>query len=457
MSLVTSSLDIVESRVRTDARFEAAIDLCMSFLANEGLQAPNLFRGVAPAKSVSVAMETVCQGGQIDYIGLNDPALCTGVMKECLRRMKKPLFPVHLVKVSHSDPRISYPLCNLCANAMLETFHVVYFQAFTMFPFPFSSALRVVEFSKLTIPPTLMVPQHQTLSEAHILSKDDPPEAKHVRMKEVLTAAALAGTVSPTFLNLIGLLNLLEQNSARNGTSLSFLAATFAGDFLTDHGHGMQQNSPEWRDATKIASQIMMDLILHIYRMFPPHGEQPPPSQAEVQGQASSHQARGNQRAGDAVIPASSLSPKKNDPEDVGCWVGFGSGEEDVGTVGGDSRATPAVSRLFGLFDDPNDAKSTSNGKQSSALQNQIAISGELTDAGSSEEEGEKEGGRGSSQEEDEDEDEEEGEPVDLVAVAKHSYAAGDDDELSFQKGDKIRLNSNIPSSPDFLSPHTLN
>lgn len=82
-----------------DAKLEAAIDSCMSFLANEGLQAPNLFRGVAHSRDVEAALQTVCEGEHINFVELNDPALCTDVMKECLKRMKKPLFPVHLVKV----------------------------------------------------------------------------------------------------------------------------------------------------------------------------------------------------------------------------------------------------------------------------------------------------------------------------------------------------------------------
>jgi len=82
-----------------DAKLEAAIDSCMSFLANEGLQAPNLFRMVARSDDVVAAMHTVCEGEHINFVEINDPALCTSLMKECLKRMKKPLFPVHLVQV----------------------------------------------------------------------------------------------------------------------------------------------------------------------------------------------------------------------------------------------------------------------------------------------------------------------------------------------------------------------
>ena len=244
-----------------------------------------------------------------------------------------------------------------------------------------------------------------------------------MRMKEVLTAAALAGTVSSTFLNLIGLLNLLEQNSAANGTTLSHLAATFAGDFL--HDQPLEPNSPEWRAATKAASRIMMDLIMHIYRMFPPHGEG-----SENVGQADGGAAPDGQAEQLAMeFGESNLVEHKSGGNDD--WVGFGSPDDEgekIAGVAGNDAGSAIVSDLFGLLVDSKDESSAA--KDRSQGQDQVP-DGELSHS--------ERDSTGSGPNLEEEDDEDDREAVDLVALAKHSYTAGDDDELSFQKDDKIR------------------
>jgi hypothetical protein len=71
----------------------------MDFLANEGLTASNLFRAVANPKLIESTMQSVLQGERVNFVQLNDPALCTGMLLESLKRLNKPLFPTHLLEV----------------------------------------------------------------------------------------------------------------------------------------------------------------------------------------------------------------------------------------------------------------------------------------------------------------------------------------------------------------------
>eukprot|EP00284_Hemiselmis_tepida_P016465 CAMPEP_0174917396 /NCGR_PEP_ID=MMETSP1355-20121228/2420_1 /TAXON_ID=464990 /ORGANISM="Hemiselmis tepida, Strain CCMP443" /LENGTH=222 /DNA_ID=CAMNT_0016162477 /DNA_START=158 /DNA_END=822 /DNA_ORIENTATION=+ len=209
-----------------DARLEGAVNQCMDYLANEGLLAPNLFRTVPPKAIVEAAIEDVLAGETINFVAVNDPALCTAVLMAGIRRMNKPLFPVHLL---------------------------------------------------------------DALAEAQQLSVHDPPETKHLRAKQILTSAAMQGTVSSTFLNLVGLLNLLGQNTASNGTSYAQLASTFAPDWLPDHGRGQSTATPEGRAAMQLCTRVMTELIIGIYFMFPANeddqGGGHPPLNAEQHGQ----------------------------------------------------------------------------------------------------------------------------------------------------------------------------
>jgi len=48
----------------------------------------------------------------------------------------------------------------------------------------------------------------------------DPVEQNHVRMQQLLLDAVRQNAVSPVFLNLLGLLNLVVQHSSDNGSTL---------------------------------------------------------------------------------------------------------------------------------------------------------------------------------------------------------------------------------------------
>ena len=145
-----------------DARLEAAVNGAMDYLANEGLTVMGLFKDKAPHASVHKTMVSIMSGSpppppgdpepwqNVDFVALNDAPLATSVLEECLIRMSEPVFPCKLVE-------------------------------------PLAEALRQ--------------------------SALEPEDKKHVRMQETLLGAVRQNAVSPIFLNLLGLLNLVVQVS----------------------------------------------------------------------------------------------------------------------------------------------------------------------------------------------------------------------------------------------------
>ena len=145
-----------------DARLEAAINGAMDYLANEGLTVMGLFKEKAPHASVHRTMVSIMSGSpppppgdpgpwqNVDFVTLNDAPLATSVLEECLIRISEPVFPWKLVE-------------------------------------PLAEALRQ--------------------------SSLEPDDKKHVRMQETLLEAVRNNAVSPIFLNLLGLLNLVVQVS----------------------------------------------------------------------------------------------------------------------------------------------------------------------------------------------------------------------------------------------------
>ena len=118
----------------------------------------------------------------IDFVTLHKAALATTVLEECLVRVSDPVFPHRLVA-------------------------------------PLTEAMRQ--------------------------SKVDPPDKQHMRMQQVLLDAVRQNAVSPVFLNLLGLLNLVVQHQSQNGCSLQVAAEAFAPRMLENFGAGFVPDSRE--------------------------------------------------------------------------------------------------------------------------------------------------------------------------------------------------------------------
>ena len=193
-----------------DARFEATINGAMDYLANEGLTVMGLFKDKAPHADVHRIMVTVMSGKDIDFVTLHKAALATSVLEECLVRVSNPVFPWRLVV-------------------------------------PLAQALRQ--------------------------SKLEPPEKQHIGMQQVLLDAVRLNAVSPLFLNLLGLLNLVVQHQSQNGCALKVAAEAFAPRMLENFGAGFAPDSREYIHSIHTACTVLEELIDKVYLMFPPAGE----------------------------------------------------------------------------------------------------------------------------------------------------------------------------------------
>ena len=192
-----------------DSRLEAAINGTMDYLANEGLSVPGLFQSKAPAASVHKTMVAVFSGQDPDFVALNDAPLATSILDECLIRMSEPVFPWKLVD-------------------------------------PLSEVLRV---------------------------NTEPPERQHIRTQAIVLDAVRRNSVSPVFLNLLGLLNLVVQHAGENGCDLEVAAGAFAHRMLENFGASMQPDSQQWRLSISKATSVLSHLIDKVYVMFPPQNE----------------------------------------------------------------------------------------------------------------------------------------------------------------------------------------
>jgi hypothetical protein len=90
-----------------DNRLETAINLAMDFLANEGLETPNLFRSVPVQRNVEEAISVIRKGGQVDFISRNDAPLTIAVLLECMKGISRPVFPTHLLESLSEAQRVS--------------------------------------------------------------------------------------------------------------------------------------------------------------------------------------------------------------------------------------------------------------------------------------------------------------------------------------------------------------
>ena len=186
----------------------------MDYLANEALVFEGLFKKRAPNISVHKTMVSIVSGVAIDFVELNDAPLACDVLHECLIQMSQPAYPSQLVDRLHE-------------------------------------ALRA--------------------------SKSDPPEQQHERMQAVMLQAVTHKAVSPMFLNLLGLLNLVVQNSKENGCSLQVVAEMFAPRMLAGPKAPASPDSQEIRLALSRVGTVMMELIDKVYMIFPPVTSGDPP------------------------------------------------------------------------------------------------------------------------------------------------------------------------------------
>jgi hypothetical protein len=90
-----------------DNHLEAAINLAMDFLANEGLETPNLFRSVPVQRTVEECLSLIRKGEQVDFIARNDAPLTIAVLLECMKGISRPVFPTHLLESLSEAQRIS--------------------------------------------------------------------------------------------------------------------------------------------------------------------------------------------------------------------------------------------------------------------------------------------------------------------------------------------------------------
>jgi hypothetical protein len=145
-----------------DARLEVAINSTMDFLANEGLEVPNLFRAVAQPREVENVMKIVRAGREYDFITANDAATTVGVLK-----------------------------------------------------------LSIAEKSQAVFPTSLLEPLAEIIKEYR-----HSPKERISKLQKLLQGSVTKGVVSALFLNLLGLLNLVNEHSASNGTQVCMTTTT---------------------------------------------------------------------------------------------------------------------------------------------------------------------------------------------------------------------------------------
>ena len=179
-------------------------------------------------------MKSIMSGVAIDFVELNDAPLACDVLHECLLQMSQPAYPSQLV-----DP----------------------------------------------------------LHEALRASKSDPPGQQHEKMHSVMLEAVRLKAVSPMFLNLLGLLNLVVQNSKENGCSLQVVAEMFAPRMLAWPKAPASPDSQEFRLALSRAGAVMMERVEKVYVIFPPF----PPTESQADAAAPLHHTP---RSGDFECPS---------------------------------------------------------------------------------------------------------------------------------------------------------
>jgi hypothetical protein len=187
-------------------RLESIVTDAMDYLANEGLVYPRLFRNITarPQSDALIDASIVENGEKIDFIERNDASLAAGVLIASLSRFHQPIFPTSLF-----DLLIS------------------------------------------------------TLESSQNVHQDQ----KHMIWKEIITDAMTSNRISPIFLNLLGLFNLILDHKAENNVSSELLELHFSPFFLPSTE--VAKSRPEMQARLVKAGKVLTELTMHIYKIFP--------------------------------------------------------------------------------------------------------------------------------------------------------------------------------------------
>ncbi|EKX51040.1 hypothetical protein GUITHDRAFT_102963 [Guillardia theta CCMP2712] len=230
----------------------------------------------------------------------------------------------------------------------------------------------------------------------------------HARVQSILLEAIQTNTLSPVFLNLLGLLNLVVQHSDHNHFTLHDASEHFA-RFMAQDKQQVLSNGDRNERATQ-AAVVLKELIEHVYTMFPSPNAQEEPSAGAAS--ADHQQATETSTADDedAESKTEALETHANDNQ----WVHFPEPERPSQ----EEDATAPV-ESFDEHRDDSLVSSSDAGQDVEQSLKQPAATGE-EDA------------------------QEEFVPVDFTAIAKFNYDATESDELTLRKGDKIKLTHRV-------------
>ena len=199
--------DFPSGTAEQDTLLESLVNKAMEHLANEGLVQPRLFRATAPRSAVlEIVNGAVTKAGYVDRLDLvsrDDASVTSGVLIEALSRFSTPVFPIEL----------------------LDTFEGVL------------TSIR----NKPNADPALLW---------------RPPLVKGLKSKQI----------TPMFLNLLGLFNLVLQHSKENNVTSSVIEDSFAPFFLEGQGRDLEPDLARKRLST--AAAVLRDLVLHVYKIF---------------------------------------------------------------------------------------------------------------------------------------------------------------------------------------------
>ena len=156
-------------------------------------------------------------------------------------------------------------------------------------------------------------------------------------MQQILLDAVRLNAVSPLFLNLLGLLNLVVKHQSQNGCSLKVAAEAFAPRMLENSGAGLAPDSREYMHSILTACTVLEELIDKVYVMFPPQNE------------GSEQQAQAQEPEGGAPFSAAAQQEGLNNPRELAHPDTLQSRAGSIGEYADD---------ILGLLPDNSNAKS---------------------------------------------------------------------------------------------------
>lgn len=185
-------------------KLESLITDAMDYLANEGLVYPRLFRDtLSRSQSDALIDATLKNGNSIDFIACNDASLAAGVLLAAISRFRTPIFPTSM---------------------------------FDLLVSTWESSQRV------------------------------DPDKKYLVWKNIITDAMTQHSMSPIFLNLLGLFHLILEHTLENNVSAELMELHFAPFFLSSKSH---LSTTEMQTHLLTAGKILGELTSHIYKIFP--------------------------------------------------------------------------------------------------------------------------------------------------------------------------------------------